>query len=87
MAQMTPRELEIKDEFIRHLIKAARLFKGPTQASRHGESDPEFAKMFDEFTTATADATPEEVAQVLQTMLSAAIATVNHFLESETVPQ
>ena len=80
----SPRDQEIRAAFLRNLSYVMARYEEQNEASRLGESDPEFAAMFDGIVKDTAKADPEEIALVMQAMVSAAVATVEEFLEARS---
>lgn len=82
-----PTEGEVRSAFLRNWNYLINRFEEQDEASRHGESDPEFAAIFDQLAAETAKAEPGEVALALQAALSAAIETVFEFVETSPPPQ
>ena len=78
-APWTPEEIAIRDTFINNLLYLVDRYSEQDKASRHGESDPEFARIIGQLTQLTAETNPEAVAIFFQAMFAAAIATVRHY--------
>jgi len=77
---LTPEELAIRDRFIKNLLYLVDRYSEQDEASRHGESDPEFAAIVDQVTQLVAEANPQVTAIFFQAMFAAVIATVKQYL-------
>lgn len=78
MAEITPRQIQIRDAFVRNWGEATERLREQTEASRHGESNPEFASLFNrlEALQSPVGQLPPELVLFLQASVHAAVATV-----------
>ena len=76
---ISPEDRKIRDTFLRYLSELMLRYEEQTEASRHGDADPEFAERLDGFNQDLAQADPQYVAALLQAVGDAVIATVREF--------
>lgn len=79
ISAITPEEIEICTTFLRNLFYLVDRYSEQDEASRHGESDAEFAVIVDQLTQLVAGEEPEVVATFFQATFAAVIATVRHY--------
>ena len=76
---ITPEDREILDTFYRNLLLIRDRYEEQDEASSHGESDPEFAEIFEGLTQNMIEAGPHSAALLLQSMGAAVLATVREY--------
>ena len=76
---ITPRQIDIRDTYLRFWQQAMHRLGEQTEASRHGESNPEYAELADRLTAVLPPGTPPEMVAFLQGSVHAVVATVEHF--------
>ena len=74
--EMTSRHKEIRDTFMENLNYLIPRYRVMAEASQQGEVDAKFGHMFNQLLDVTKDATPEDMAALLQAAVNAAILTV-----------
>ena len=78
MAQIPPRQVQIRDAFAKNWITLAAELEGETEASRHGESAADAGETYDRLVALLPEVPPQAIV-LLQASVSAAVATVNEF--------
>ena len=77
--RLTPEDHEIGETFKRYLRTLMEHYRAQDEASRHGETHPEFGDDFEYWRGIVSEATPDETTLIFQAMTAAVIQTVQHY--------